>query len=244
MPSNPVPGDSLGEADNHLNLIKQVLQNQFTSLGSSAVTLTAAEINGAVRTFNGRAPSGGEITPAANDYSLGQLSNVDLTPTSDDDVLIYNSATGNWEASAQSNLDAASPSLGWYRLNDAGISQGTGGVIVFTSPTVTDNTGSLATVSNSSPTGWRVTADADIRVDISWSLLVQPSTTSYQIRRNGTGNVAAFPQNPSNTNVAPACISASTYLPSGQYLNLYSASGIGGYSVGHLSMTVQEVTLA
>jgi len=37
--------DSKAEGDNHLRLIKAVLQGQFTSLGANAVTVSAAEIN-------------------------------------------------------------------------------------------------------------------------------------------------------------------------------------------------------
>lgn len=47
-PSYPASGDPKSEGDNHLQLIKAVLQGQFTSLGAAAVTATAAQLNHSV----------------------------------------------------------------------------------------------------------------------------------------------------------------------------------------------------
>lgn len=45
-PANPVGGvDNYSTADDHLRLLKSVLQLQFTSLGAAAVTRTAAQLN-------------------------------------------------------------------------------------------------------------------------------------------------------------------------------------------------------
>ena len=43
--TNPTTSDSVAQGDDHLRLIKDVLQKQFTTLGASAVTTTAAELN-------------------------------------------------------------------------------------------------------------------------------------------------------------------------------------------------------
>jgi hypothetical protein len=43
--TNPTASDPVSEGDNHLRLIKSVLQSQFTTLGAAAVTTTAAELN-------------------------------------------------------------------------------------------------------------------------------------------------------------------------------------------------------
>jgi hypothetical protein len=40
--------DDIAEGDNHLKLVKSVLQAQFTSLGAAAVTATAAQLNAVV----------------------------------------------------------------------------------------------------------------------------------------------------------------------------------------------------
>lgn len=44
--TNPTGTDDKNQGDNHLRLIKDVLQNQFPNLGAAAVTSSAAEIDG------------------------------------------------------------------------------------------------------------------------------------------------------------------------------------------------------
>jgi hypothetical protein len=44
-PANPTGSDLKSQGDNHFRLIKDVLQNQFPSLGATAVTVTAAQLN-------------------------------------------------------------------------------------------------------------------------------------------------------------------------------------------------------
>ena len=43
--TNPTSSDPVSQGDDHLRLIKSVLQDQFTTLGAAAVTTTAAELN-------------------------------------------------------------------------------------------------------------------------------------------------------------------------------------------------------
>ena len=43
--TNPTSSDPVSQGDDHLQLIKSVLQAQFTTLGAAAVTTTAAELN-------------------------------------------------------------------------------------------------------------------------------------------------------------------------------------------------------
>jgi microcystin-dependent protein len=43
--TNPLGTDSKAQGDNHIRLLKEVLQTQFPNLGSAAVTTTAAELN-------------------------------------------------------------------------------------------------------------------------------------------------------------------------------------------------------
>ena len=45
VPTNPTASDPVSQGDDHLQLIKSVLQAQFTTLGAAAVTTTAAELN-------------------------------------------------------------------------------------------------------------------------------------------------------------------------------------------------------
>jgi len=43
--TNPTASDPVSQGDDHLRLVKSVLQSQFTTLGAAAVTTTAAELN-------------------------------------------------------------------------------------------------------------------------------------------------------------------------------------------------------
>ena len=43
--TNPLGTDPISEGDNQIRLVKDVLQNQFTTLGAAAVTTTAGELN-------------------------------------------------------------------------------------------------------------------------------------------------------------------------------------------------------
>ena len=43
--TNPTSSDPVSQGDDHLRLIKSVLQSQFTTLGAAAVTTTATELN-------------------------------------------------------------------------------------------------------------------------------------------------------------------------------------------------------
>ena len=45
VPTNPTSSDPVSQGDDHLQLIKSVLQAQFTTLGAAAVTTTAAALN-------------------------------------------------------------------------------------------------------------------------------------------------------------------------------------------------------
>ena len=64
--SNPTGTDPVSQGDDHLRLIKSVLQSQFPNLGNAAVTATADELNnpvsvppGSVNAFAGATPPAG-----------------------------------------------------------------------------------------------------------------------------------------------------------------------------------------
>lgn len=48
-PSYPDGAENVSDGDNHVRLLKTVLQGQFSSLGTTAVTATAAQLNAAAR---------------------------------------------------------------------------------------------------------------------------------------------------------------------------------------------------
>lgn len=48
-PSYPDGSENVAEGDNHLRMLKSMLQSQFTSLGTTAVSATAVQLNAAAR---------------------------------------------------------------------------------------------------------------------------------------------------------------------------------------------------
>jgi len=92
--TNPPGTDNLSQSDDHLRLIKACVQGSFPSLGSTAVTATAAQINeladkanNFVESFNSRQ---GAVVPAAGDYDIDDLGDVTITSAATDDELQYN----------------------------------------------------------------------------------------------------------------------------------------------------------
>ena len=69
--TNPTASDNVSQGDDHLRLIKAVLQSQFTSLGSAAVIRTAGQLNAVPiqiieQKLIGNANGTGTITVSAN----------------------------------------------------------------------------------------------------------------------------------------------------------------------------------
>lgn len=94
--TNPVPGDPVAQGDDHLRLIKSVLQNSFPSLGNAAVTVTAAQLNAVtakLTSFNGRTAVA--AVPAEGDYTLTLLGDVAISAPALQNVLMYNGT--NWQ---------------------------------------------------------------------------------------------------------------------------------------------------
>ena len=92
--SNPVPGDAVSQGQDHLTLIKTCVKGSFPSLGASAVTATAEQLNilttptsSLVTSFNART---GNVVPYANDYSLVDLSDTFVLSPTNNEYLAYN----------------------------------------------------------------------------------------------------------------------------------------------------------
>ena len=194
VPSNPVPGDSLGEADNHLNLIKQVLQNQFTSLGGAAVTVTAAELNDVPNklvSFNGRTATA--AVPTDGDYSLAGLSDTDTSGVQAGKRLVYRGS--EWID------DRTEVSVGDYRATSLVIGNGNR-IRVAT----TDNDGSMLTadgftvnylnISPNNSAGFQAVGQGggnswfDIHVSIIGQQLSDAASATLLISKNGTDTAA------------------------------------------------------
>jgi hypothetical protein len=72
--SLPAAGDLKSEGDDHMRLIKSVLQGQFPSLGATAVTAIAAEINGLVGSTTTGATAFKVVTQVLSDNGLNAAS--------------------------------------------------------------------------------------------------------------------------------------------------------------------------
>ena len=69
--TNPTASDPVSQGDDHLRLIKSVLQSQFTTLGAAAVTTTAAELN----LLDGKTAVGDVAGPASSvDNAIARFS--------------------------------------------------------------------------------------------------------------------------------------------------------------------------
>lgn len=166
--SNPATGDPVSEGDNHLRLIKTCVQGSFPSLGATAVSATATDLNKLnstninnefARSFNGRT---GAVLPAAGDYEIDDLSDVDTTTAtpSTDDVLKWDGA--NWVPGT-----IAAPLYGMCLLTGtAGL--GSTATRAYYMTTLVDNSipVGLATVNNDSTNGFYIEAVVDCIVHI------------------------------------------------------------------------------
>ncbi len=68
VPTNPLGTDPKAQGDDHLRLIKQVIQNQWPVLGAEACNVTAAALNAALsvpRAFVGPSPLSGTVVDIA-----------------------------------------------------------------------------------------------------------------------------------------------------------------------------------
>ena len=91
--TNPTTSDPVSQGDDHLRLIKSVLQDQFTTLGAAAVTTTAAELN----LLDGKTSVGDASGPASStDNAIARfdgtggktLQNSSTTISDDGDIVV------------------------------------------------------------------------------------------------------------------------------------------------------------
>ena len=91
--TNPTTSDPVSQGDDHLRLIKSVLQDQFTTLGAAAVTTTAAELN----LLDGKTAVGDASGPASStDNAIARfdgtggktLQNSSTTISDDGDIVV------------------------------------------------------------------------------------------------------------------------------------------------------------
>jgi len=121
--TNPVVGDPVGEGDDHLRLIKTVLQTQFSGLsGTTAVTTSEAELNlldgvaALVTLAADQSWSGSQRgTPSVvtdGTLDLDTANNFKYTPAANDDLEFSNETAGQAGFITLINPSAYTISLG------------------------------------------------------------------------------------------------------------------------------------
>jgi hypothetical protein len=120
VPANPASADALATTQNHLNLIKSVLQTQFPNLGAAPVAATAADltagIGGAVATLMANSvtlnPSGSALQTIAGPVAVNGTFNA-VTIQQNGVALVPSGLIAMWSGSA-----SAIPA-GWLLCNGA-----------------------------------------------------------------------------------------------------------------------------
>jgi hypothetical protein len=120
VPANPASADALATTQNHLNLIKSVLQTQFPNLGAAPVAATAADltagIGGAVATLMANSvtlnPSGSALQTIAGPVAVNDTFNA-VAIQQNGVALVPSGLIAMWSGSA-----SAIPA-GWLLCNGA-----------------------------------------------------------------------------------------------------------------------------
>ena len=160
-PSYPAAGDPKSEGDDHLRLTKQVLQNQFTNLGTTAVTATAAQLNDVPNKAN----KTGDTYTGTHDLTIATV-RVATQSATDSSTLAASTAQVQAAILASSGITAALPGQG----GNAGKFLQTNG----TSPTWQPEGGAVTVVSGTTQTA--VAGNQYALTNASASTLTLPAT--------------------------------------------------------------------
>ena len=68
--TNPVVGDPVGEGDDHLRMVKTVLQNSFPSSSTTAIVPDVSEETGKYLTNDGTDTSWGTVSAASAGFAV------------------------------------------------------------------------------------------------------------------------------------------------------------------------------
>lgn len=194
--TNPATGDDISQGDDHLRLIKECVQGSFPSLGSTAVSATAADLNKVaaaniasefVTSFNTRT---GDVTPASGDYDIDDLGDVTITSVADEDTLVYDSGSSAWVNQA-AKLHAE---LIWDTHTESAPSIATK-IAQFSNTSGTIAAG-LGAVASNTTDGTTLTLAADCEVHVSYSFSLS-GTQQLGIMKN-----PAVTTNPQSQTVA------------------------------------------
>ena len=138
-PSYPAAGDPKSEGDDHIRTVKSVLQNQFTNLGTTAVTATAAQLNDVPNKAN----KTGDTYSGTHDLTIATI-RVATQSATDSSTLAASTAQVQAAILASSGITATLPGQG-----------GNGGKFLQTngtSPTWQPEGGAVTTVTGTTQT--------------------------------------------------------------------------------------------
>ena len=248
----PLDGDDVDEGAGHLRGVKSAIAGSFPSLGSTAVTATAEEINElASKASNfvvSFGPSGsprqGAVEPLDGDYSLDMLSDVDITTSTPSQYDLLGFLAGTTEAVPQ-----AGPLVEHAHYH--GVTALVGDRVRFSAAYYDTTDGVLGTVTNDGTDGYVFEATETILVNVSFSASWQapftsPETAAY-ISRNASGTSSptgseqlAFSTHDASSliNAAAPAVSASLIMTSGDTLSFYAELLSGTASIDDARMTL------
>jgi len=237
----PLATGPISEGDDHLRLIKSVLQAQFTSLGTSAVTATATELN----LIDGYTGTTAELnTLDVTTQGTSEASKV-LTADASGDVTIADGAYDFDVAShdgtnglklAGTLVTATAAEMNYLDITTLGTSANSKALTQNASGEITIGTGSVSTgVTRGVPI--TITQGTDIDLDTGNNFLWTPAAADVLSFTNETTGQSGFIKviNPSayalslGTNVKAISAFATNISVAGTYLVTYFCDGTDTY---------------
>ena len=186
----PIEYDA-GYIDVYLNGIKLDPDNDFTATNGTSVTLSSAAATGDIVDMVGYG------TFELADFSVGAANNVDLTDLADDQILRYNSTSGNFEAEdLPTGIPDQSTHSGKFLTTDgssaswATVTQATGNELENLSEDSTPQLGGALDVNGNNITS---ASNGDVTID--------PNGTGDIILDANVGVGTSSPSNPSGTSI-------------------------------------------
>ena len=239
--TNPLGTDPISEGDDQIRLVKDVLQNQFTTLGAAAVTTTAGELN----ILDGVTATYAELN--YNDITTLGTSEASKAVTADasGDVTIADGAYDFDVAShdgtnglklAGTLVTATAAEMNYLDITTLGTSANSKALTQNASGEITIGTGSVSTgVTRGVPI--TITQGTDIDLDTGNNFLWTPAAADVLSFTNETTGQSGFIKviNPSayalslGTNVKAISAFATNISVAGTYLVTYFCDGTDTY---------------
>lgn len=249
--SFPLAADLRHQGDDHLRLIKACVAGSFPSLGATAVSVTAPQINDVTNklvSFAGRTVVA--AVPASDDYELMDensigLGDVNVSTPLDHDFLRYDSASGKWV-----NFPFI---YGYAHFEDhAGNSADS---TYFATQVNNTYPAALATITNTSG-GWLFTPAMKQIVTMTFTAGFRTDggvqNTDAAIARNPVGTTipgasdhrcVAFAQADTTASGGTDIVLSATFETTAQTIRVYDKLHTGSRDVGHYKLTISSMSV-